>query len=441
MRRVLLTAVLCLSLALVMAPTAQGRVYIDLTKPFARKLPLAIPQFQALGATAGGSIGARGSKLLGDNLTLTGLFDLLNPKTFLGRPNIGAVNYRRWSRVGAELLVVGGYRLTGGRLSLEMRLYDVTGARRMVGVRYEGKPSQLPAMIYRFADEVMRAITGEASIFSTMIAFVGQRSAGKGRPARKEIYLMRFNGSEVRRLTNTGNLALYPAWSPDGRLLTYTAYVGRARHPKIYVRALSGGSGRRVVAKPGVNLTPVFLPGGKELAMAMSFQGKTNIFRRGVSGGALVRLTKGWGIEVNPTFSPGGRKMAFVSDRDGTPQIYVKDLAGGKVKRITYGRRYCAAPEWHPKKNRIVTQCEIDGRFQLVTINSDGSDPKVITSTPGGAEDPSWSPDGRLIAFASRVGGRYQIFICTSEGETVRQITKLPGHNTDPAWSPRGLKY
>jgi TolB protein len=428
-----LIVLFCLALgtAAVLAPAeAHARVYIDITKPFSRKLPLALPEYASMAGSAATGLGSEGSRLLANDLTYTGHFDILDPKTYLGGAD--QVNPRMWRYIGAELLVTCSYTQQGDAISLEMRLHDVTDGRLMVGRRYDGLTKDLSAMMHRFADEIMQAVTGERSVFSTAIAFVRTVQGGN-----KEIWLMNFDGTGARQFTHRGDITLYPSWSPDGALIAYTSYV--VRRPAAFVQAINCGEGRIIYNKPGVNLTPVFMPTGGQVAVTLSHTGKTNIYLGDLTGNLGPNLTDGWGIEVSPTFSPDGNKMAFVSDRGGSPHIYVRDMISGAISRLSFGQKYCAAPDWSPRGDRIAYQAQINGVFQVATIKPDGSEMRIITNDHGGSEDPSWSPDGRLIAYASRNTGRYQIYVMTAAGQSVRRLTDLAGENTDPAWSPRGV--
>ena len=80
-----LLLILCLLLA-GWAQTAQARVYIDVTKPFTRKLPLAMPAFQPLAGAAQSPQGAAGYDILTGDLSFTGLFDILDPKAIWENP-------------------------------------------------------------------------------------------------------------------------------------------------------------------------------------------------------------------------------------------------------------------------------------------------------------------------------------------------------------------
>ena len=165
--------------------------------------------FQPLDGAAADAVGADGARILQKNLSFTGLFDFLNPKGFLGLPKVGAVQYRRWSVIGAELLVACEYKRQGDELTLHCSLYDVVEGKRLVGVEYGGTMAMLPDMMepFRRRDNA-RTVTGERSVFSTMIAFVSTKSG------HKEIMVMRYDGSGVKAVTNRGDICLYPAWSP-----------------------------------------------------------------------------------------------------------------------------------------------------------------------------------------------------------------------------------
>ncbi len=90
MRR--LIATLCLMLlTLGLALPAHARVYIDITQPFSKKLPLALTQFQPLPESPADPVGAEGTETLRRYLGYTNLFDFMDPKSFLGNPGLEKV--------------------------------------------------------------------------------------------------------------------------------------------------------------------------------------------------------------------------------------------------------------------------------------------------------------------------------------------------------------
>ena len=163
--------------------------YIDISNPFLRKIPLAVPWFKNI---SGGSdleaLSVNLSDLLSETLEFTGYFKMLDRRAFLmdsKNPNILAkqINFRNWTAIGTELLITGGLRMTDGFMETELRLFDTTKGELIIGKRYKGKGDDTTRMIRRFCGEVMFHLTGHRGVFDSKIAFLSSM-AGK-----KEIYI------------------------------------------------------------------------------------------------------------------------------------------------------------------------------------------------------------------------------------------------------------
>ena len=210
--------------------------YIDLTNPFLRKIPMAVPVFSPV--SPGGANGALNAGLadsLSRMLDFTGYFKILDRGSFLHDPKSGnitqnKINFQNWTTVGAELLITGGVNVQADELVLELRLFDTFKASLVVGKRYRGRVQDQRDMIRRFCAEVIQALTGNQGVFDSQIAFV---SNGTG---QKEIYVCEFDGHDVRQVTKNRSITSFPAWSSDGRYLAFTSF---AKGPaKIHVRDL-----------------------------------------------------------------------------------------------------------------------------------------------------------------------------------------------------------
>ncbi|MGD9151503.1 MAG: Tol-Pal system beta propeller repeat protein TolB [Desulfobacterales bacterium] len=405
---------------------------IDITKPFLRKIPLAVPLFKnASGSGEEKQYSQEASDFLSDSLDFTGYFKLLDRGAFLFDAETSGVTlteltFPNWTVIGAELLVTGHYRLDGDNITVELRLFDTFKARRVLGKKYIGKRSNQRDIILRFCTEVIKYLTGSEGIFGSKIAFV---SDGTG---NKEIYISAFDGYNPRRLTTNNAITLFPAWSSDSQWLAFTSY--KAGNPDLYIRDLAKAQESKV-SKQGINITPAWAPGKFELAATLSFSGDQEIYLLTGSGKIIKRLTKSRGIDVTPTWSPDGKKIAFVSNRSGSAQIYIKDLATGRVNRLTYEGLKNTQPSWSPRGDKIAYTSQINGEHHIFTIGTDGQNPVQLTYEPRDNESPSWSPDGSLIAFSSDREGPTRIYVMTAFGTDQRRLLVLAGEQTNPKWS------
>jgi len=406
--------------------------YIDISNPFLRKIPLAVPLFKNENGTAEEKrLSNSSADLLASSLEFTGYFKLLDRGAFLFDPQKDGVlspqiNFANWTVIGAELLITGLFKEVDGNITMELRLFDAFKARRIIGKKYAGKEADQRKMIHRFCSEVIKYLTGHRGVYGSKIAFV---STGSG---NKEIYSCDFDGYNAQQVTRNRSINLSPAWSTDGRYLAYTSY--KNKKPDIFIKDLAEMQ-ETTVNEKGLNITPAWVPGKFELAATLSFSGDQEIYLLTGSGKVIKRLTSIRGIDVSPTWSPDGKKFAFVSNRAGSPQIYVQDLASEKVRRLTYEGNYNTQPNWSPQSDKIVYASVVDGRRNIVVMGLDGQESLQLTHESGDNEAPSWSPDGSLIVFSSNREGPFRIYVMTAFGTDQRRLLVMTGEQTNPKWS------
>ncbi|MBR9979968.1 MAG: Tol-Pal system beta propeller repeat protein TolB [Desulfatitalea sp.] len=407
--------------------------YIDLTNPFLRKIPIAVPVFKALTPSDTESALTEAiADQVSDLLIFTGYFKPLDRIGFLYDPRTGGITqgelkFGNWTTVGAELLVTGGVTVQGDELVLEMRLFDTFRASMMVGKRYRGVVGDQRKMVRRFCAEVLQVLTGRPGMFDSQIAFVSKVDGNK------EIFVCEFDGTQIRQITHNRTISTFPAWSSDGRYIAYNSFKNGPS--QVAIRNLQSGSEISLNYK-GVQIAPAWLPNRFELAATLSFTGEQEIYLLTGDGKMIKRITNHAGINVEPTWSPDGKMMAFVSNRAGTPQIYVHEIEGNRVHRLTYQGRYNTQPSWSPKGDRIAFSSMDEGQFNINVIDIDGNDPIRLTYNQGDNEAPSWSPDGSLIVFSSTRTGRSQLHVMTAFGTDQRRLLVLDGEQSHPKWSP-----
>ena len=407
--------------------------YINISDPFIRKLPVAVPDFKNLsGSTEEIQYGKEAQRILIHDLDFTGYLKVMDSGAFLEEPaktgiSEAEINFKDWTSIGAELLVTGGVLKNNNTISLKLRLFDVFKARLLVGKVYIGRSSDIRKMVHRFAGEISYQLTGKKGIFASKIAFVSTVDK------HREIFTCDFDGYSPVQITHLKSITLSPSWSSDGNYIAYTSFV--SGKPDIYIKNLRQDSGY-VVGFKGINISPAWVPGKFDLAACLSFSGDQEIYLLTGKGKIIKRLTKSWGIDVSPAFSPDGSKMAFVSKRSGTPQIYIKDLKTGSVTRLTFKGQYNTSPAWSPVGDKIAYVGIIKDHINIYVVGLDSdSVPVQLTHGTGDNENPTWSPDGSLIAFSSNREGVSRIYVMTAVGGDQRRLLKLKGVQSQPDWS------
>lgn len=407
--------------------------YFDLTNPFLRKIPMAVPGFRAMTASPDGMAQANPmADKLQEMLAFSGYFKMLDRASFLYNSQSSGItqkelNFANWTAVGAELLITGGLQVQGGQMVVELRLFDTFKAKMLIGKRYRGSIQDQRAMLRRFCSEVLLALTGNPGFFDSRLAFV---STGSG---HKEIYFCDFDGRNVRQVTRKRSITSFPTWSSDGRYLAFTSFANGPS--QVYIRNLKTGQEKRAIFK-GVQISPVWRPSRFELAAALSAGGDQEIYLLTGEGKMIKRVTNSRGIDVDISWSPDGKKIAFVSNRSGKPQIYIQEIASGRVQRLTFEGNYNTQPSWSPKGGLIAYSSMEGGEINIFVIDIDGNHPIQLTYNQGDNEAPSWSPDGSLIAFSSTREGKSSIYVMTAFGTDQRRLLTLPGEQSYPRWSP-----
>lgn len=417
--------------ALLLSPLmAHAELRVDVTQGNAQPMPIAVTNFD------GDAIGAQISEVINANLKRSGLFAPINPNSFVERTiDIAATpRFADWRVINSQALVNGRVTNSGGKLSVEFRLWDVLSESQMLGRRFATSPENWRQLAHMISDAIYSRLTGEKGYFNTRVVFVAE--SGPAQRRVKRLAIMDQDGANVRYLTDGNSLVLTPRFSPNEQQIAYMSYESGA--PAVYIYNLSTGSRYRLGNFPGMTFSPRFSPGGDNVVMSLSKNGNSDIYRMDLGSKRLIKLTNDPNIDTSPSYSPDGSKIVFESDRGGTQQLYVMSADGSGVRRLTFGKGRYASPVWSPRGDLIAFTRLFQGNFYIGVIRPDGSGERMI-STAYHVEGPTWAPNGRVLMYfkeASSGGSRYAKLYSIDITGANEQAVQLNTSASDPAWSP-----
>jgi TolB protein len=224
-----------------------------------------------------------------------------------------------------------------------------------------------------------------------LVAFIG---AGPSDADPQDVWLMRADGSERRRVALAAGLEFAPALSPDGARVAFIR-IGDDDVSRLFVANVDGSGERELAAEtPGTfHATPAWSPDGRRLAFAAGEAGALSLWVVDADGRDLARLTAPEAAtDFDPAWSPDGTRLAFV--RTTGPRqasILVLDLVT-RAQRTLVPMAHNRHPAWSPDGARIAFVSTIDGGDdqELYTVAPDGSARVRLTTNDADERRPAW---------------------------------------------------
>jgi len=256
----------------------------------------------------------------------------------------------------------------------------------------------------------------------------------------EQICVVNADGSDYHRLTVEDNVRhFYPAVSPDGRSVVYSAYSKETEHYEIYELNISTNELKQLTFALGDLNAPEISPDGTTIAFTRFFidpeKPTTWLIDRDGSNPREVSADSA----IDPTWSPDGKQILFAAIVNDLTQLFIINIDGTGLHQISNLPALRGRSDWSPL-DLIVTYSGKPWARELYVMNPDGSAQRQISPSGGNSQGPSFSPDGQWVAFTSYFD-RYEvhgceIYIMRVDGTDLRRLTDNDYCDYQPRWGP-----
>lgn len=201
-----------------------------------------------------------------------------------------------------------------------------------------------------------------------------------------KIWVSDAKGGTAHALTDAIDNPSRPKFSPDGKLIAYTAGVDG--NYDIYVIPVAGGIPRRITYHPAREYVLGWHPSGQSILFTSTMASQRTVYKQlftvPVSGGEPEKLPIPYGESAS--FSADGKKIIYSYYRDfqeeswkryyggRAPDLWSYDLGNGDSQRITN----------HPASDSVPMQ--IDGQYYFLSERAESGRDNIWRQDIGGGE-------------------------------------------------------
>jgi serine/threonine protein kinase len=260
-------------------------------------------------------------------------------------------------------------------------------------------------------------------------AFLLYRSSRSSPPLSKE----------WEQLTFFTDSAVYPALSPDGRMLAFirgnNSFFGLGQ---IYVKFLPDGQPVQLTHDSTEKLRPVFSPDGSRIAYGTFAWDEWEVPVLG--GEPRILLPNASSL----TWIDGGKRLLFSEIKEGLHMVLVTTDEGRGHSRDIYappGERSMAHHSFLSPDGQWVLIVEMDNHGQILPCRvvpfQGAGDPQVVGPPRGSCIAGAWSPDGKWVYLTARTD-KFHLWRQRFPGGDPEQLTSGPTSQEGIAMSPDG---
>lgn len=257
------------------------------------------------------------------------------------------------------------------------------------------------------------------------------------------LYSIDLATHQETQLTDTAAAELYPAVSPDGSMIAFTA--DRDGDFDLYLMDAASLAVRRLSNNDVLDRAPSWSADSAWLVFSSDTNdnGGGSLYRISVEGGEPELLYHSDRRAADPVYTISGRYLLFTEGdaRDAsTWEIMRLEVESGEVTQLTDN----AHKDWHPilAPNGSITYLTSHlegepalGYAAIASMSMTGENITRLYDGEGYESSLAYSADGTILFFASDVSGRDEVYALTDTTSAPEQVTESGGLH--PMWVTR----
>ena len=234
------------------------------------------------------------------------------------------------------------------------------------------------------------------------------------------IWIAKTDGSMNRQFTRGQKSVGSPAFTPDGKYLSFTS-TRDSEKPQLYRIPLDGGEAEQLTETENGISRYQWSPDGDRIAYTMTDPP----------------------TEEDREREKEKRDVILVDENYKFSRLYVYDIEEDSSTQLTTGEQHVSAFDWAPDGDQLVYDYgptpKIDDNFvtkDIALVPADSGAVTTLVNREGVDANPHFTPDGETVVFTSHGGspepiGLSDLYRISVDGSSMEALPKTPDRNVN----------